>query len=75
MCCQFTAAVTQNPDDWVHVTTSRPGRSFEAEATKIYEAFTLTDDTITLSSIEENRDGLDVLVDDVALAEVFVNPL
>ena len=42
----------------------------EAEATKIYEAFTLTDDTITLSSIEENRDGLDVSVDDAALAGV-----
>ena len=63
-----------NPDDWIHVTYKPTWEELEAEATKIYEAFTLTDDTITLSSIEENRDGLDVSVDDAALAEVFVNP-
>ena len=63
-----------NPDDWVDVTYKPTWEELEAEATKIYEAFSLTDDTITLSPDEESRDGLDVLVDDVALAEVFVNP-
>ena len=63
-----------NPDDWVDVTYKPTWEELEAEATKIYEAFSLTDDTITLSPDEENRDGLDVLVDDAALAEVFVNP-
>ena len=62
-----------NPDDWVR-DLQADLEELEAEATKIYEAFSLTDDTITLSSDEENRDGLDVLVDDAALAEVFVNP-
>ena len=56
------------------VTYKPTWEELEAEATKIYEAFSLTDDTITLSPDEENRDGLDVLVDDAALAEVFVNP-
>ena len=63
-----------NPDDWVDVTYKPTWEELEAEATKIYEAFSLTDDTVTLSPDEESRDGLDVLVDDAALAEVFVNP-
>ena len=64
-----------DPQNPFSTTTYKPTwEELEAEATKIYEAFTLTDDTITLSSTEGNRDGLDVSVDDAALAEVFVNP-
>ena len=33
-CCQFTAAVTVNPDDWIHVTYKPTWEELEAEATR-----------------------------------------